>query len=120
MRNKVYLTSAFSLSMVTPPVNLRVEELNLKEFSKFLRENRERIVSRIGHESTTQVLRETFDEDVRKLFKTDRTPIKVVPGDTVIVFQILKRPAEGQVYTEEEIRDILARGLFKILKVEVS
>jgi len=75
------------------------------------------ITFRIGHESTVQVLKKLFPR--LRIPDKDRTPVKVPKGDGVLVFQLYKRPAEGQVFTERELEEIVRKGLYDFLLVTV-
>jgi len=114
MQNKIYFSTAFSLSMISSNCSLEIKEINLKEVKEIIGNNF--IDFRIGHQSTAQVLKEMLDIVVTP----DRTPIKLNYGDGLIVFQLMKRPNEGQVYTNEEIKEIVEKGLYKFYYVLVK
>ena len=49
-----------------------------------------------------------------------REPVKLKDGDKALIFQIRVRPAEGQIFTEEEVNKIVEEGLFSFFLVGVS
>jgi len=120
----LYVTSAFSLSMIKKfPCTLRVQELSSTEAEELIIKEEAggaTVSFRIGHTSTLQVLQKMFSR-LRLPEQADRTPVLIEPGcnDAVLVFQVMKRPGEGQIYTEKEMEEIISQGLYKFLLVEV-
>ena len=112
-RGNVYLTNAFSLNMLEKgKAIVNIEEISIDEALRFLEEG---YISYISHPSTAQILESMFNikVDVR------REPLKLKSGDTVVVFQIKKRPSEGQIFTPEEVKSIVEEGMFTFYLVEV-
>jgi len=102
---ELYVTSAFSLSMCREfPCTLEVQRIASPQEAEEMiiteEANGTTITFRIGHESTVQVLKKLFPR--LRIPDKDRTPVKVPKGDGVLVFQLYKRPAEGQVFTERQ------------------
>jgi hypothetical protein len=99
MGNKpVLLLNAFSLSMVNPPVLLRVEEIPLEKVKTMVSEYG--VDSAIGHEATAKFLSRLLGVDIpvnRKTVKLERD---------AVVFQLLQRLPEGKVLSDEEIKQI--------------
>ena len=124
---KLYIANAFSLGMLDMSegrfINLTVYEYpipkNVEEFRKWvstwLPQYRDRIVSAVGHESTAKVLSQLLGIEV----PVNRVEIKLKPKDAVLVFQILKRLPEGKVLNEDELKELLDKGLVKLYGVSV-
>lgn len=113
---KVYVTSAFSLGMLGAD-NARIEVSRVDPaVLKDVIDGGADV--RIGHQSTADVVGELVG---RKL-TADRTPVTINPGETaeLYVVQILQRPREGQVFTADEIREIISSGRFKVFRVRVT
>jgi len=55
----------------------------------------------VGHESTVQVLNKMGFNAI-----PNRKEIKLLPGDTMIVFQMRKRLPEGKILSEDEIEQL--------------
>jgi len=119
---ELFVTSALSLSMIDPPCTLKVREISDEEYVELVRvlENDGVTVTvRIGHQSTVEALRSIFKGKLN-FPDADRTPVKLYPGSALVVIQLLKRPQEGQIYSSQEIEDIMANKLYKILFVTVE
>lgn len=129
MRN-LYITTAFSLAMLSNltarGIKLWIEEIDLVEVKlKLSHRNLYKKIWRIGHLSTAEVLSKLLNKYAPRIEipevseMVDRTPISLKIDDRVLVFQLLKRPAEGQVYTEKEVQEIVDKNLYKFYFVEV-
>jgi len=111
----IYVVSAFSLGMLPRDGDvyyLKVEEASLDYLREAIKEG---AVVRIGHSSTASVLSRLVGERI----EADRTPITVSTEDetVIIVFQVLQRPKEGQVYNIEEIEEIIRKGQYAVYRV---
>jgi hypothetical protein len=107
---KIYLTNAFSLSMLTSDyVKLTVREMTLQEVRHFLKAG---FISAIGHTSTSEVLSSLLGMSV----EANRIQVKLEPSDVAVVFQLQTRLAEGQVLSKEELEKLS----FKFYKVSVE
>ncbi len=108
----VYLLSSFSLNMLPQKkAFVDLEPITLSEAKELLRGN---VKSYVGHASTARVLSELFGP-----VAFNRENVVLPSGSVALVFQINRRPREGQVFTEEEIREIFEEGLFSIWKIRV-
>lgn len=97
----VYLTNSFNINMLgRVPAILKVEEISLTRVKNILGSNE--YVSAIGHESTAQFLSMLLGMSI----PFNRIEIKAMPGDSIIVFQILKRLPEGKILSIEELKSI--------------
>ena len=99
MNKKVYLSNAFSLSMLTENKQqylIEVKEITLEEVKTLLNDG---FISAVGHEPTAQLLSEMLGISV----SPNRIAIKLEKGDSVIVFQLMQRLPEGKVLSKEEI-----------------
>ena len=106
---RTYLGNAFSLAMLSDlPATVRVEEVGIENIPA-------NVESVISHESTSQVLSKLLQRDV----PFNRVNVSLSKGDTLYVFQVLKRPAEGQIFTTKELEEIISSKLYKILKVSI-
>ena len=106
---KVYLGNAFSLAMLSDlPATVRVEEVKATTIPT----DAESIIS---HESTAQVVSRLLGREI----PFNRVNVSLSKGDTLYVFQVLKRPAEGQIFTTKELEEIISSKLYKILKVSI-
>ena len=112
---KVYLTNAFSLNMLKPQKGeLDFKPVSLDEAKKIL--DTQEVISYISHQSTAQVLKELLNKEI----EFNRKNLVLEDGDTVLVFQVRKRPQEGQVFTEEELKEIVEKGLYSFWKLKVN
>jgi len=115
MSGKVYLTNTFSLNMLKPKKGeLDFEPIPFEEAKKIL--DTKEVVSYISHQSTAQVLKELLQKEI----EFNRKNLVLEDGDTVLVFQIKKRPQEGQIFTEEELKEIIEKGLYSFWKLKVN
>ncbi|GEM_PF-1186970 len=115
MPKKVYLTNTFSLNMLKPKKGkLDFEPIPFDEAKKIL--DTQEVVSYISHQSTAQVLKELLQKEI----EFNRKNLVLEDGDTVLVFQIKKRPQEGQIFTEEELKEIIEKGLYSFWKLKVN
>ncbi|NPA32308.1 MAG: DUF1874 domain-containing protein [Aquificae bacterium] len=113
MKNLIYLTNAFSLGMLSGKCTLEVEELPTDRAVEELKEKG--FISFISHQSTAQVLSELLGREV----PFNRANLKLKTGDELIVFQLLKRLKEGQVFSRKELEEILQEDYFTFFKVKV-
>jgi len=104
MRGKVYLTNAFSLSMVNPPEKIIVYEEKPENIKQMIQNGFE---SAVGHESTAKLLSQLLSVNV----PVNRQEIKLKYGDKLIVFQLMQRLSEGKILDEEELKKIGYRFL---------
>ncbi len=121
---KVYVTAAFSLGMLPKGDNVYMGIYPLGQdieyFKRILRTLRSAgipIEYRIGHASTAAVVSRLLGERI----EASREPIALPEDDISIiyVFQILQRPREGQVYSEQEIQEIIEQGNFMIYELKI-
>jgi hypothetical protein len=98
----VYVANAFSLSMVTPPTTIKVTEANEDEVRRILNQG---FISAVGHEATAQIISVQLGIQV----PVNRISIKLVAGDTLIVYQLLTRLPEGKVLGVDEMRQLQAK-----------
>ncbi|NPB05121.1 MAG: DUF1874 domain-containing protein [Aquificae bacterium] len=110
----VYLTNAFSLNMLEPKTAAATfKPISVEEAKKLLTE--EGFVSFVSHGSTAQVLRKLLGLEV----EVNRSNLVLKDGVLLVVFQLSVRPREGQVFTEKELEEIAARGLYRFWLVRV-
>ena len=110
----LYIASAFSLSMLSElPATVKVQEIT-PESARLLMYSEE-WESVIGHEGTARVLSEILATEIR----ANRKAVKLAEGDGLIVFQLLRRLPEGKVLNEDEVREIVESGEWKLLLVTV-
>jgi hypothetical protein len=63
-------------------------------------------VSAVGHQGTADALSKLLGINIL----VNRVQIKINPGDSLIVFQLSVRLAEGQILTKEEIENLYKEG----------
>jgi hypothetical protein len=80
-------------------VKLFVKKIDIEEAKKILSEG---FTSGIGHKTTADVLSVLLKKDI----PANRIEIKINPGDTVVVFQLLRRIEEGRILSESEIMNL--------------
>jgi len=105
MNMTVYLSNAFSLSMLSFPANISVSEISVDQVKQLLGAG---FVSAVGHEATAQVLSQKLGIPVQ----LNRIQLSLKSGDSLIVFQLLFRLPEGKILSEEEIKSLPAKWLF--------
>jgi len=98
----VYLSNAFSLSMLTPPTTIKVVEASIEDVKNILSSN---FISAIGHEATAKIITTQLGVNV----PVNRVSIRLNQGDTLIVYQLLKRLEEGKILSEDEMRQMPAK-----------
>jgi hypothetical protein len=108
MEGKIFVSNAFSLSMLTSfPANLIVKEVSINDVKEILK--RHSFTSAVGHQATADVLSKLLNVQV----PFNRIQIQLREGDALIVFQLMTRLEEGKVLTEDE----LSKLQFKFLLV---
>jgi len=98
----VYISNAFSLSMLTPPTTLTVVEASIEDVKNILTRG---FTSAVGHESTANIISTQLGIQV----PTNRVSIKLSAGDVLIVYQLLTRLPEGKILGVDEIRQVTAK-----------
>jgi len=98
----VYISNAFSLSMITPPTTIKVVEASVEDVKNILSSN---FISAIGHEATSQIISVQTGIQV----PTNRISIKLASGDTLIVYQLLARLPEGKILSQDEMKQVAAK-----------
>jgi len=95
----VYISNAFSLSMLTPPTTVKVVEASVEDVKNILKQG---FISAIGHEATSQIISVQTGIQV----PTNRISIQLKTGDTLVVFQLLTRLPEGKILGVDEMKGI--------------
>ncbi len=109
-----YLLNAFSINMLAgSKAIVEFRKIELEEAKKLLQEG---FRSYISHSSTAQVLSQLLGREVRHA----RENIKLKGGDWAVVFQLGVRPREGEIFGEEELKEIVESGRFSFFLVKVS
>jgi len=99
--SKVYLSNSFSLNMLTlPEYRIYTKKVTKEEALRIWTSASVRDQC-VGHESTVQVLNKMGFNAI-----PNRKEIKLLPGDTMIVFQMRKRLPEGKILSEDEIEQL--------------
>ena len=98
----VYLSNAFSLSMITPPTTIKVVEASVEDVKRLLING---FTSAVGHEATAQVITTQLGIQV----SANRVSIQLKTGDTLVVFQLLTRLPEGKILGVDEMRQVPAK-----------
>jgi len=96
---KVYLSNAFSISMLPPNDKehlIKIEEVSVSEVKEILRNG---FISAVGHESTAHLLSEMLETSV----ESSRIQVKLEKGDVLVIYQLLQRLPEGKVLNKEEL-----------------
>jgi len=88
--------------MLTAPITVKVIEVNVEGVKDILKDG---FTSAVGHEATSQVISTQLGIQV----PTNRISVKMVPGDVLIVFQLLARLPEGKILSEDELRQMPAK-----------
>jgi hypothetical protein len=111
---KVYLTNTFSLNMLKPlEGEVKFKPVSDEEVKEILNKG---FVSYISHASTAQVLKKLLGINA----ELNRSNLVLEDGDTLVVFQIGVRPKEGQVFSEEELEEIVKNKLYRFWIVNVN
>jgi len=97
----IYIANAFSLSMLTPPVTVKVTEVGAEDVKRLLING---FTSAIGHESTAKIISVQLGVQV----PVNRVAIKLTSSDILVVYQLLTRIPEGKILTEDEIKQVQA------------
>ncbi|MEM4533020.1 MAG: DUF1874 domain-containing protein [Desulfurococcaceae archaeon] len=112
-----YLANAFSLSMLKIPgrFTIDIKELSSHEFCVEVTNPFENIVNAIGHESTVSLVNSMCKTDL----KSNRIMIQLTDWDELLLIQVMTRLPEGKTLSEEELKELLNKGLVKFLKITV-
>jgi len=78
------------------------EKITVEEAKEIIRNEREDIVSAVGHEATAKIMSSLLDYPVI----ANRVAIIMEKGDKAIVFRLLERLPEGKVLSEEELTQL--------------
>ena len=102
MNKKVYLSNAFSISML--PSNdkehlIKIEEVSIEEVKALLNDG---FISAVGHEPTAQLLSEMLGIEV----VPNRIQVKLEKGDILVIYQLLQRLPEGRIMSKEELKAV--------------
>ncbi len=109
-----YLLNAFSINMLAgSKAIVEFRRIDLEEAKDLLKRG---FRSYISHPSTAKVLSELLGIEIRHT----RENIKLKGGDWALVFQLGVRPREGEVFGEEELKEIVESGRFSFYLVKVS
>jgi len=95
----LFISNAFSLSMVTPPCSIKVEQVDLERVKKFFDEP---FQSAVGHQSTAEVITRLTGT----LIPVNRVNLQLYKSDMLIVFQLLQRLEEGKILTKQELEQL--------------
>jgi len=98
----VYISNAFSLSMISAPTTLTVVEASVEDVKNILNQG---FTSAVGHEATSKIISTQLGIQV----PTNRVSIKLSAGDVLIVYQLLTRLPEGKILSEDEMRQMPAK-----------
>ena len=98
----VYISNAFSLSMLTPPTTVKVVEASVEDVKNILKQG---FISAIGHEATSQIISVQTGIQV----PTNRISIKLSTADVLIVYQLLTRLPEGKILGVDEMKQVAAK-----------
>jgi len=88
--------------MISAPTTIKVLEANTENVKDIIKDG---FVSAVGHEATAQVITTKLNIPVQ----VNRINIKLVPGDVLIVFQLLSRLPEGKILSQDELRQMAAK-----------
>ena len=114
MENKIFVSNAFSLSMLTNlPANIRVREVSLEDVKEFLKENS--FISAVGHQATADVMSRLLGIQI----PFNRIQVTLKEGDVLIVFQLMTRLEEGKVLSEQELSQLQFKFLVVVNDVPV-
>ncbi len=114
IENPVYLLNAFSLNMLSDiKAFCEIEEISLEKAKSII--ERRGFISYISHESTANILSTLFGRKVE--FR--RKDLKLPQYATAIVFQITRRPEEGKIFDESELKKFIKEGYFKFFLLRV-
>mgnify|MGYP001770784863 CR=1 FL=1 len=107
-----YIGNAFSLSMIKPPVTVRIEEITAKEFCQEAANS----VSAIGHIATAELVSRLCGINI----PANRINITLNKGDILFIVQLMIRLEEGRILNTEELETLLNEGKIKFMKVIVE
>jgi len=114
MENKIFVSNAFSLSMLTNlPANIRVREVSLEDVKEFLKENS--FISAVGHQATADVMSRLLGIQI----PFNRIQVTLKEGDVLIVFQLMTRLEEGKILSEQELSQLQFKFLVVVNDVPV-
>jgi len=98
----VYISNAFSLSMLTGPTTVKVLEAPIEGVKDIIKDG---FVSVVGHDATAKIISTQLGVQV----PTNRISIQLKTGDVLVVFQLLKRLEEGKILSEDEMKQVAAK-----------
>jgi hypothetical protein len=101
----VYLSNAFSLSMINAPITIKVLEAGIDNVKDIISDG---FVSAVGHDATAKIISTQLGVQV----PTNRISIQLNTGDVLVVFQLLVRLPEGKILSEDEMKQVQAKWYF--------
>ncbi len=102
----VYISNAFSLSMLPDRFYGYVFVMRNVELDTVKSNLAKGFVSAVGHPGTATALTNLLGMDI----PVNRIPIKLNSGDSLFVFQLSVRLAEGQILTKDEVERLYKEG----------
>ena len=100
----LYICNAFSLNMLggLQEAILKIKKIDTEEVKKMIIENKNELISAIGHLTTSQILSTMLNREI----PMNRIAVSLREGDKAIIFQIRVRLEEGQVLSPEQIKEL--------------
>lgn len=89
-------------SICTNAGTYRLVDLTLEEAQELIVENKDNLLSAIGHASTAQIMTELLDTEI----EVNRIQFSQQENQKALVFKMLGRPEEGKILTKEEIEEM--------------
>ena len=111
----VYLSNAFSLSMLKEDSFLRVEEISLDKLKDYLNQIKFNVSCVIGHSSTAQLVKQLLNHE----FNCERKTVELEPCDIVYTVQLGFRPEEGKIYSIEELEELYQQNKIRFFRVRL-
>jgi hypothetical protein len=108
----IYLTNAFSPSMVNLPVDISFTSVDKNEFCQVIADG---VFNAIGHQGTIDFLNMLCNSQL----KINRVSIKATIGDVIYVVMLSVRLEEGKVLDSQEVKQWYNEGKIMLLKAKV-
>ena len=118
---KLYILSAFSLSMIPYRgwIHLYLSNISPEEARRIIDEAQlkgREVVSAVEHPGAAQLLTELIGRKI----EANRIMVELHDGDEAIVLQLMARLPEGEALSREELQRLYSDGKIKLLHVILS
>ncbi len=95
-----------------------VQKLSKEKFIEIFQlavESKAEVISAIGHQSTTEFLKQILPDTLKNLVFHQRIGISIEEGDLALIFRITERADKIQEWTLDDIQEFYSQGKIEFL-----